>query len=78
MKQKKTVTELRKSLYQTVDSIISTGAPLIINRKGHQVKLSLVTSSRKLSRLKPHKTVLGNPDDLVSLSPAKWTKEKIL
>jgi prevent-host-death family protein len=44
------ITELRNDIYSIVDSVIETGVPVIINRKGKQAKI-IVTEESKPSRL---------------------------
>ncbi len=77
MKQE-TITHLRQNLYQTVDDIIRTGEPVVITRHQFQVQLSLVSPPSKLSRLRAHKTIVGNPDDLISPTVSQWNEAKNL
>lgn len=69
------LTALRQQLFTAVDQVIETGIPLEIERNGHQVKIVLQEKKSKLANLKPHDCIVGNPDDLVDLSAAEWSKE---
>lgn len=70
------ITEFRKNIYQLVDQVILSGKPLVINRNGKKLVLTTSEDSKpKLKNLKPHKAIVGNPDDLVDLKVHKWTKK---
>lgn len=62
-----TLTALRSKLFKIVDQVIQTGNPVVIERKGFRVKLTLEGKKSKLKNLKPHNCIVGNPDDLVRI-----------
>lgn len=72
------LTALRNRLYQVVDQVIKTGVPQEIERKGRRLKIMLDTSEpvNKLSRLQPHKAIVGDPDELI-YSPAEHYKTSL-
>ncbi|MFP4088237.1 MAG: hypothetical protein ACLFUL_15755 [Desulfobacteraceae bacterium] len=69
-----TLTTLRSKLFKTVDEVIRTGIPVVIERKGHRVKIILEEKPNKLDNLKPHDCIVGNPDDLISLEVGEWNE----
>lgn len=67
------LTQLRKNIYQLVDEVIASGNPLILNRQGCQLKLSVVSkASSKLGNLKKRNTIIGSGDDLESEPTQCW------
>jgi len=73
------ITTLRKQLYQVVDSVLESGTPLEIERKGR--KLLIVPIDRvksRLARLKRRRAIIGNPDDLVKLKVYEWREPENL
>jgi len=73
------ITTLRKQLYQVVDSVLQSGTPLEIERKGR--KLLIVPIDRvksRLARLKRRRAIIGNPDDLVKLKVYEWREPENL
>lgn len=72
------LTSLRQQLFKVVDRIIETGAPVEISRRGRRLRIVRVDSPGKLARLTPHRAIVGNPDDLVSIKAGKWRKGKNL
>ena len=67
------LTQLRKNIYNLVDEVIASGNPLILNRQGCQLKLSVVSKgSSKLGNLKKRNTIIGSGDDLESESIQNW------
>ena len=55
-------TALRANLYQLLDGVIETGKPLIINRKGEKLVISLKNQPSRIERL------LSTPRKLVDKS----------
>ena len=72
------LTALRQQLFKVVDQVIATGVPAEINRKGHIVKIVVDTKKSKLENLVPHDCIVGDPEELVNLSPHEWEEEKNL
>ena len=62
-----TASELRSQIYRLLDQVVSTGQPLEVERKGARLRISVDQPRKKLDRLVPHKCIVGNPDDLVSM-----------
>ena len=70
-----TASKLRQEIYRILDTILSTGTPVEIERKGRILKIvpenTLPVS--KLGRLVPHPEALeGDPESLVHLD---WSGE---
>lgn len=66
------LTALRNNLFKVIDQVIQTGNPVIVERKGHRLKIVLEEEKSKLDNLKPHDCIVGNPDDLVQMKVAEW------
>ena len=47
------MTELRRNLFRLVDEALATGEPIVVNRKGHTVKVVPEPASRRESRPAP-------------------------
>ena len=60
-------TELRQNLYKILDELLETGQTLTIERKGKILRIVPDVPTKKLDRLKEHKTIVGNPNDLLNL-----------
>jgi antitoxin (DNA-binding transcriptional repressor) of toxin-antitoxin stability system len=65
-------TRLRQNLYRVLDTIIETGVPVEITRKGHTLKIVPEKPVSKWDRLERHSIVNGDPDDLVHID---WSTE---
>ena len=48
------LTALRNNLFKIVDQVIQTGNPVIVERKGHKLKIVLEEKKSKLKNLKSH------------------------
>lgn len=60
------LTELRSNLYQKIDSLIATGTPIEVKRKGYIIKIVLEKRKKKLDRLpKRPDFKISNPEDLI-------------
>jgi hypothetical protein len=59
------LTGLRNNLFKVIDQVIQTGNPVILERKGHRLKIVMEGENSKLDDLEPHDCIVGNPDDLV-------------
>ena len=70
-----TLTALRQQLFKIVDRVIQTGIPVEIERHGHRLKIVLDDPPRKLANLRPHKSIVGDADDLVDLETDQWLKD---
>jgi prevent-host-death family protein len=73
------VTALRKNLYKVVDQVLETGIPVEVERRGRTVLISAAEPARsKLSRLVRRDTIVGDPDDLVTLKVSEWREPEDL
>jgi prevent-host-death family protein len=67
-----TATSLRRNLYALLDKVINTGNPIEIERKGKIIRIISVKPKSKLSNLKRHDVIIGNPEEIISID---WSKE---
>jgi hypothetical protein len=67
-----TASVLRKDIYHLLDTVLATGKPLEVTRKSGTVKIIAEQSSPKISRLKKHECIQGDPEDLVH---SDWSGE---
>ena len=70
-----TASELRSNIYRLLDTVIETGQPLEIERKGRVLRIVPEPVPSKLARLTRRDFTAGNPEDLVDLHPAEWHPE---
>jgi hypothetical protein len=73
-------TKLRSELYAVLDSVLQTGKPVTIERKGKVLQLVLVDEKKKRKKVKWPKpdpgSVNGDPDDIVNIDYLEeWRKE---
>ena len=60
------LTELRHDLYQKIDTLIDTGIPIELKRKGHLVKIIVVKQPSKLARLpKRADFIIDEPEGII-------------
>lgn len=64
-------TELRQDIYQKLDEVIAKQEPLLIDRKGHILKIVPLGRSSRIASLEPQELVVGDPDELVHTD---WSK----
>lgn len=67
-----TATILRKDIYNLLDQVLETGEPLEVQRKTGVVKIVAEQPTAKLARLKQHRCIHGDPEDLVH---SDWSGE---
>lgn len=70
-----TASKLRENIYKVLDSVLETGAPVEIERRGRKLRIVPVDDPprSKLNRLQPHPdAIVGDPEDLVHLD---WSPE---
>ncbi len=72
------LTALRNNLFKIVDQVIQNGNPVLLERKGHKLKIVLEEKKSKLKNLKSHDCIIGDPDDLVQLKVGEWHETKHL
>ena len=65
-------TKLRQNLYNILDSVVDTGVPVEIKRKGRLLRIVAEKPGTKWDRLTAHQVVVGDPDDLVHID---WSSE---
>lgn len=74
-----TITSLRENLYNAIDQVIKTGVPIELKRKGKRVKIILDEATPdKFKNLKPHRTINGDPDELINIDSSKWDEAQNL
>lgn len=69
---KTTVTDLRNHLYSYLDTVLATGEPLEIERKGRILRIVSETAPSKISRLKARDTLIGSVESLLN---QEWSQE---
>ncbi|MBI4405710.1 MAG: type II toxin-antitoxin system Phd/YefM family antitoxin [Deltaproteobacteria bacterium] len=74
---KLTVSKLRENIYQILDSVLKTGRPIEIERKGKRLRISAVEPLRKLERLEKRDIMATDPESLVHLDWSSHWKPKL-
>lgn len=68
-----TASKLRADIYRILDSVIESGTPVEIERKGHRLRIVAVDPPNRLDNLRPRPgAIKGDPGDLVDIS---WENE---
>ena len=69
-----TASKLREDVYNILDSVLSTGEPVEIERKGRILRIVAVPpAGSRLARMKKRPGLInGDPQDLVEID---WSKE---
>jgi len=65
-------TRLRQNLYTILDQVLETGIPVEIERKGLKLRIVPEKPVSKLERLEPHDTIIGNPEDIITINWEKY------
>ena len=65
-------TKLRQHLYNILDSVVDTGVPVEVERRGRLLRIVADEPGSKWDRLTPHQVVVGDPDELVHID---WSDE---
>ena len=60
-----TATELRQDIYNIFDTAIKTAEPIVVERKGHLLKIVPMGEKNKVASLESHDVFNGDPDDLI-------------
>jgi hypothetical protein len=63
---------LRENIYRLLDSVLETGQPLEIERKGKLLRVIPVPGSSKIGNLVKHDCLRGDPESIVHLD---WSRE---
>jgi hypothetical protein len=74
--KKLTASQLRSDVYRVLDSVLETGVPVEIERKGRTLKIVAEVPPSKLSRLTKRQVMNSAPDAIVHLDWSKnWKPE---
>ena len=65
-------TRLRQNLYNILDSVVDTGVPVEVERRGRLLRIVAEEPGSKWDRLTAHHVVVGDPDELVHID---WSGE---
>ena len=66
-------TKLRANLYKVLDSVLRTGVPVEIERRGKRLKIVPIDPPDKLANLKSHpKYIVDDPEEIVHID---WSQE---
>ena len=70
---KVTASALRADIYKLLDRVLETGVPIVVDRKGKQLKIVPVDQASKLARLASRPDYLhGDPQEIVHI---EWSDE---
>lgn len=73
-----TASRLRENVYKLLDEVVATGRPLEVERKGKLLRIVPVETRSRLSRLKKHDLIVGDPEDLVHMDwSSEWNPEPL-
>lgn len=73
-----TASKLRQNIYRLLDTVIQTGKPLEIERKGKKLKIVPGELEDRLSKLKKRDIINGDPEDLVHIDwSSEWQEKSI-
>ena len=63
-----TASDLRRDIYRILDSVLDSGQPVEVERRGRRLKIAPVAPASKLSRLVSRaKFLRGDPAEIVSI-----------
>ena len=69
-----TASKLRENVYQILDSVLQTGEPVEVVRKGRALPIVAdTTASSRLARLNKRDCIRGNSDELVEID---WLRDR--
>ncbi len=69
---KLTASALRQNIYKIIDSVLETGKPVEIERRGRAVRIEPAEKVSKFSRLTRRKIFKGESDEIFRID---WLKE---
>jgi hypothetical protein len=72
--RKYTASELRSDVYRVLDSVLETGIPVEIERKGRVLRIVAEKPPSRLSRLVKRKVLNCAPDAIVHMDWSKYWK----
>lgn len=61
------VTELRQDIYHKFDEVIARQEPLLVDRKGHILKIVPLGRTSRIASLEPQELVVGDADELIHM-----------
>jgi hypothetical protein len=67
-----TASKLREDVYKILDSVLETGEPVEVVRKGRLLRIVADVPSSRIARLKKRDCIRGDAGDLVEID---WSKE---
>jgi hypothetical protein len=70
-----TATKFKQNIDRILDSVLSNGKPVEIEKKGQIIKLVPIKTKGKKSKLmnlEPHDTIVGDPESIIHID---WSKE---
>ena len=67
-----TASALRNNIYRLLDDVVENGKPIIVNRKGHLLKIVPEQTGGKLAQLSKHDCIKGDPEDIIHMD---WSGE---
>jgi prevent-host-death family protein len=67
-----TASALRQDIYRVLDSVLETGVPVEIVRRGRLLRIVPADPPARLARLERRDFIVGDPQDLVELD---WSGE---
>jgi hypothetical protein len=67
-----TASELRADVYRVLDSVLETGVPVEIERKGRVLKIVEDRPGSKLSKLVRRPYLQGQPEDIIHID---WSQD---
>ena len=70
------LTELRQDIYQKFDEVIATQEPLLVDRKGHILKITPLGRASRIASLEPQELVVGDIEDLIHMDWSETWSEK--
>lgn len=73
-----TLTELKQNLDKLLAGVVETGEPLEIECDGHRLKIVMDERPGNLAYLRPHRSIVGDPDELVDLKVWEWREDENL
>lgn len=75
-----TATRLRNDIFKLLDEVLRTKQPLIVKRKGQNIRIEAEQKSSPTESLfsKPPRTkaVIGDSEELVNLKAWKWSESE--
>ena len=73
-----TVTSLRENIFKILDRVAVSGVPQEIERNGKKLKIIVEGKVNKINNLVPHKSIIGNPENLIKTKPYLWKEPENL